>query len=84
MSKSELLGTEKISKLLIQQAVPAAIGFALMAINMLVDTIFVGQFVGKFGVGAVSIVTPIAFLMSSFGMAIGIGGASIVSRAFGA
>ena len=83
-AKSELLGTEKISKLLAQQAIPAAIGFALMSINMVVDTIFVGKYIGKEAIGAVSIVTPIAFLMSSFGMAIGIGGSSIVSRAFGA
>lgn len=82
--RSESLGTEKISKLLAQQAIPAAIGFALMSINMVVDTIFVGKYIGNLGIGAISIVTPIAFLMSSFGMAIGIGGSSIVSRAFGA
>ncbi len=83
-TKSESLGTEKISKLLAQQAIPAAIGFALMSINMVVDTIFVGKYIGNLAIGAISIVTPIAFLMSSFGMAIGIGGSSIVSRAFGA
>lgn len=83
-SKPSTLGTESIAKLLIKQSVPAAIGFLLMSVNMIVDTIFVGQYVGKFGVGAVGIVTPITFLISSFGMAIGIGGSSIVSRAFGA
>lgn len=83
-NKSELLGTEEIGPLLLKQAVPAAIGFFLMSINMVVDTIFVGKFIGNIAIGAVSIVTPIAFLMSSFGMAIGIGGASVVSRAFGA
>jgi putative MATE family efflux protein len=83
-SKSATLGTEKISKLLAQQAIPAAIGFALMSINMVVDTVFVGKYIGNLAIGAISIVTPIAFLMSSFGMSIGIGGSSIVSRAFGA
>lgn len=83
-SKSASLGTEKISKLLAQQAIPAAIGFALMSINMVVDTVFVGKYIGNLAIGAISIVTPIAFLMSSFGMSIGIGGSSIVSRAFGA
>ncbi len=83
-NRSELLGTEDISSLLVKQAVPAAIGFFLMSINMVVDTIFVGKNIGNLAIGAVSIVTPIAFLMSSFGMAIGIGGASVVSRAFGA
>lgn len=83
-NKSEILGSEDISSLLMKQAIPAAIGFFLMSINMVVDTIFVGKYIGNLAIGAVSIVTPIAFLMSSFGMAIGIGGASVVSRAFGA
>lgn len=83
-NKSTLLGTENISSLLLKQAIPAAIGFFLMSINMVVDTIFVGKYIGNLAIGAVSIVTPIAFLMTSFGMAIGIGGASVVSRALGA
>ncbi len=84
MQKSSLLGTEKISKLLYQQAFPAAIGFMVMSINMVVDTYFVGQYIGVLAIGAISIVMPISFLISSFGMAVGIGGASIISRALGA
>lgn len=84
MQKSQKLGTEKIGKLLASQAIPAAIGFMLMSVNMIVDTFFVGQYIGKLAIGAVGIVTPIAFLMSSVGMAIGVGGSSIVSRALGA
>lgn len=83
MQKSEKLGTEKVGKLLAGQAIPAAIGFMLMSLNMIIDTLFVGQYIGKLAIGAVGIVTPIAFLMSSFGMAIGVGGGSIVSRSLG-
>jgi putative MATE family efflux protein len=81
---SSKLGTEKIGKLLASQSIPAAIGFMVMSLNMVVDTIFVGKYIGKMGIGAISIVMPISFLMSSVGMAIGIGGSSMVSRAFGA
>jgi putative MATE family efflux protein len=81
---SSKLGTERIGKLLAAQSIPAAIGFMVMSLNMVVDTIFVGKYIGKLGIGAISIVMPISFLMSSVGMAIGIGGSSIVSRAFGA
>jgi len=84
MQKSSSLGTEKISRLLLQQAVPAAIGFMVMSINMVVDTYFVGQYIDNLAIGAISIVMPISFLISSFGMAVGIGGASIISRALGA
>ena len=78
------LGTEKIVKLLVKQAVPATIGILVMSINMIVDTIFVGQWIGVLAIAAITVVLPIAFLISSIGMGIGIGGSSIISRALGA
>ncbi|AQS93440.1 MATE family efflux transporter [Polaribacter sp. BM10] len=78
------LGTEKISKLLLKQAVPATIGILVMSLNMIVDTIFVGQWIGVLAIAAITVVLPIAFLISSIGMGIGIGGSSIISRALGA
>jgi len=77
------LGTEKISKLLIKQAVPASIGILIMSLNMIVDTIFVGRWIGIMAIAAVTVVLPIAFFISSIGMGIGIGGSSIISRALG-
>jgi len=78
------LGTEKISKLLIKQAVPASIGILVMSLNMIIDTIFVGQWIGSLAIAAITVVLPIVFLISSIGMGIGIGGSSIISRALGA
>ena len=78
------LGTEKISKLLLKQAIPASIGILVMSINMIVDTIFVGRWIGVMAIAAITVVLPIAFLISSIGMGIGIGGSSIISRALGA
>jgi putative MATE family efflux protein len=78
------LGTQKISKLLIKQALPATIGILVMSLNMIVDTIFVGQWIGVLAIAAITVVLPIAFLISSIGMGIGIGGSSIISRALGA
>lgn len=77
------LGTKKISKLLIKQAVPASIGILVMSLNMIVDTIFVGQWIGVLAIAAITVVLPIAFMISSIGMGIGIGGSSIISRALG-
>lgn len=85
MAKSSgALGSEDIKQLLIKQAVPASIGILFMSINILVDTIFVGQWIGSLAIAAVTVVMPITFLISSLGMAIGIGGSSIISRALGA
>jgi putative MATE family efflux protein len=76
-------GTDPLGKLLMQQAVPAAIGILVLSIYGIVDTIFVGRFVGSLGIAAITVVLPITFLISSIGMSIGVGGASIISRAFG-
>ncbi len=78
------LSTEKVSKLLLKQSVPAAIGILVMSINMIVDTIFVGQWIGVLAIAAITVVLPIGFLISSIGMAIGIGGSSVISLALGA
>lgn len=84
MSKqSEELGSKPIGSLLAKQAIPASIGILIMSIYMIVDTIFVGRYVGSLGISAITVVLPITFLIASFGMAIGIGGASIISRAIG-
>ncbi|WP_299064667.1 MATE family efflux transporter [uncultured Polaribacter sp.] len=83
-TSSNELGTQKISKLLIKQAVPATIGILVMSLNMIVDTIFVGQWIGVLAIAAITVVLPIVFLISSIGMGIGIGGSSIISRALGA
>lgn len=80
---SEELGTKDIKKLLIKQAIPSSIGILFMSLNILVDTIFVGQWVGSIAIAAVSVVLPITFLISSLGMAIGVGGSSVLSRALG-
>ena len=81
---SGALGTDDIKQLLWKQAVPASIGILFMSVNIIVDTIFVGQWIGSLAIAAVSVVLPITFLISSLGMAIGIGGSSIISRALGA
>ena len=81
---AEELGTEDIKKLLMKQALPASIGILFMSVNILIDTIFVGQWIGSLAIAAVTVVLPITFLISSLGMAIGVGGGSVLSRALGA
>jgi putative MATE family efflux protein len=64
--------------------VPAAVGFLVMNIYFIADSIFIGKFVGSMGIAAVSVVMPITFLISAIGMAIGVGGSSLISRFLGA
>ncbi len=83
-NRSASLGTEPISKLLVKQSVPASIGILVMSLNILVDTIFVGNWIGSIAIAAINVVLPVSFFIAALGMAIGIGGSSIISRALGA
>lgn len=80
---SALLGKEPIGKLLIRQALPASVGILVMSLNILIDTIFVGNWIGSIAIAAINVVLPVSFFIAALGMAIGIGGASIISRALG-
>ena len=77
-------GTNSIGKLLIRQAVPASVGILVMSLNILIDTIFVGQWIGSNAIAAINVVLPVSFFIAALGMSIGVGGASIISRALGA
>ena len=83
-STSNSFSSESIGKLLIKQAVPASIGILVMSLNILIDTIFVGHWIGSQAIAAINVVLPVSFFIAALGMAIGIGGSSIISRALGA
>ena len=82
-STSNSFGIESIGKLLIKQATPASIGILVMSLNILVDTIFVGHWIGSQAIAAINVVLPVSFFIAALGMSIGIGGSSIISRALG-
>ena len=83
-STSNSFSSESIGKLLIKQALPASIGILVMSLNILIDTIFVGHWIGSQAIAAINVVLPVSFFIAALGMAIGIGGSSIISRALGA
>jgi putative MATE family efflux protein len=81
---ADQLGSESIGKLLIKQALPASIGILVMSLNVLVDSIFVGNWIGSIAIAAINVVLPVSFFIGALGMSVGIGGSSIISRALGA
>src|SRR5690625_7457127 len=82
--RSAELGTDSIDRLLFKQALPSAIGILVMSLNIVVDTIFVGNWIGSTAIAAINVVLPVSFFISALGMAIGVGGGSVISRALGA
>lgn len=83
-ARSSELGTKSIDRLLWEQGLPASIGFLVLSLNIVIDTIFVGNWIGPNAIAAINVVLPVSFFISALGMAIGIGGGSIISRALGA
>ncbi|MBP2663113.1 MAG: mepA 2, partial [Firmicutes bacterium] len=83
MEQSAALGQEKISKLLWQFSLPAIIGMVVNALYNIVDSIFVGNWVGDIGLTAVTIAFPIMIILMAIGMLIGIGASTLVSIRLG-
>jgi putative MATE family efflux protein len=81
-TKEELLNLG-MGRLFVKLAVPGILGTLIIGLYNLMDSIFVGQFVGKDGVGAIAIVYSIVLLNQAISTLIGVGSMSLLSRAIG-
>ncbi|MBR5150733.1 MAG: MATE family efflux transporter [Bacteroidaceae bacterium] len=77
------LGTEKISKLLIQYAIPAIIAQTAASLYHMIDSIFIGQGVGALAISGLATTFPFMNLSAAFGAMIGVGGATQLSVKLG-
>ncbi len=82
--ETNVLDDDRIGRLLLKLSLPAFMGMFVMALYNVVDTIFIGHYVGPLGIAALSIVFPIQILTMGIGMMMGMGGASLISRLIGA
>ena len=83
MTRSDMLANEKIGKLLLKLSAPAIIGLIVQALYNIVDRLFVSRFVGTLGIAGVAVAFPIQMILMGLGIAVGIGGASMLSRRLG-
>ncbi|ARI78857.1 MATE family efflux transporter [Halobacillus mangrovi] len=81
--QSQRLGTQPIPKLLANLSIPAMIGMFVMALYNVIDTLFIARGVGILGVSGVSIGFPVMMILMAISAAVGIGGASVISRLLG-
>lgn len=79
-----VLDDERIGRLLFKLTLPAFFGMFVMTLYNVVDTIFIGHYVGPLGIAGLSIVFPIQMLSMGVGQMSGMGGASVISRLLGA
>ena len=64
-------------------AIPAMISMLVILVYNIADTFFIGQTGDEMQVAAVSLATPVFLLFMAVGTLFGIGGTSVISRAFG-
>lgn len=83
MDRSNILGEEKIGKLLLKFSVPAIIGMLVNAFYSVVDRIFVGKGVGPEALSGIAISFPIPLIIMAFSMLVGIGATSLISIRLG-
>lgn len=83
MNSRTVFETDKVGRLLLKLTIPALIGMAVITLYNVVDTVFVGHYVGKLGIAALSIVFPIQMLSMGIGQMMGMGGAALISIAIG-
>ena len=83
-TSKNVLDTDKIGRLLMKLTVPMFFGMLVQIIYNVVDTVFIGHYVGTLGIASLSIVFPLSMLAMGVGTMVGTGGASLISRLIGA
>ena len=81
MNKQQMLGEEKVTKLLFQFSVPAIIGMMVNVLYNIVDRMFIGNIpnVGGLALTGVGITMPIMTIILAFGMLVGLGASARIS-----
>ena len=81
--KVNILGTEKIGKLLAKFAIPGIISLVVNALYNIVDQIFIGRGVNYLGNGATNVVFPLTTFAMALALMVGDGTASFMSLMLG-
>ncbi len=82
-AKRNILGYERIGKLLLKFSLPGIISMLVNSLYNIVDQIFIGQGVGYLGNGATTVIFPLTTIALAFSLLIGDGAASYLSLMLG-
>ncbi len=82
-SKVERLSTEKIWKLLLEMSSQTTFSLLVYAIYSITDTYFLSVGINSLAAAGASIISPVLIALGGVATIVGVGGASVVSRALG-
>ncbi len=83
-NKKTELDSDHIGRLLYKMSLPVFIGMFVQTTYNVVNTIFVGHFIGTEAIAGLSLVFPLQMLAFGLGMMVGVGGLSVISISIGA
>ena len=82
-NKENILGTEKIGKLIKKFSIPCIISLLVNSLYNIVDQIFIGWGVGYLGNGATNVVFPLTMVCLAFALMFGDGASAYLSLKLG-
>ena len=77
------LGHEPMRRLMLRMTTPAIVALLVQALYNVVDAIFVGHGAGTLAIAGIGVAFPVFLVVIGLGQLVGIGSASIISRALG-
>ena len=78
-----IFNDSKISRVLFKFAIPAIVSLLVAELYNMVDTVFVGRYVGTEAIGALTIAFPVQRFLISIGLLIAVGTSTLVARNLG-
>lgn len=81
-TRTKLLTQNPVS-LMFELSIPAILGMVVVGLYNFMDSVFVGQMVGSVQMGAISISYPFTLINGGTAAMLGVGSASVLSRAIG-
>lgn len=70
-------------KLMLKLSIPSTLGILMLSLNTFIDALFAGRFIGESALAGISLAMPIIAIINGFAFCIGVGSASVLSRAIG-
>lgn len=84
LEQVDRLGTAKVSKLMLEFAIPSIIGLVVNGLYNIIDSIFMGHGVGPIGLATATIAMPIMIVGMAIAILVGQGGNSLTALRLGA
>lgn len=70
-------------QLMLKLSIPGILGMLLIGLDAFFDALFAGQLIGKNALAAISLALPLTSIVTGCAMLVGVGSASVLSRAIG-